>query len=179
MKQRFEDVKNGKVNPRNLSPMVYDPNNVALALRQLSKSGGRMALGPDGTNFQTLTEHSINELSEIVRFRLTNKKMDYVRRTYIPKGNGSEELRPLGICSAYDKLTEKSICLVIEPFYEKVAVGSSFAFREQVSTHNGLAKLKLASSTMPVIVSLDLKNYFGRTKPALPVVSNRNRLSNN
>jgi len=165
MKQRFTDVQNGKINPRNLSPMVYDPNNVALALKQLSKSGGRMAVGPDGTNFQTLTEHSIDELADIVKFRLINKKMDYVRRTYIPKSNGSEELRPLGVSSAYDKLTEKSICLVIESFYENVAVGSSFAFREQASTHNGLAKLKLTASTMPVIVSLDLKNYFGTLDP--------------
>ena len=165
MKQRFKDVKNGKVNPRNLAPMVYDPLNVALALKQLSKSGGRMAVGPDGTNFQTLTEHSIDELAEIVRFRLINKKMDYVRRTYIPKSNGSEELRPLGVSSAYDKLTEKSICLVIESFYENVAVSSSFAFREQVSAHNGLAKLKHTASTMPVIVSLDLKNYFGTLDP--------------
>jgi len=165
MKQRFVDIQNGKINPRNLSPMVYDPNNVALALRQLSKCGGRMALWPDGTNFQTLTELSINELSEIVRYRLINKKMDYVRRTYIPKGNGCEEFRPLGICSAFDKLTEKSICLVIEPFYENVAVDSSYAFREQVSTHNGLSKLKVTASSMPVIVSLDLKNYFGTLDP--------------
>jgi len=40
--------------------------------------------------------------------------MDYVRRTYIPKGN-TGKMRPLGICSIWDKLVEKCIQLVVEP----------------------------------------------------------------
>jgi retron-type reverse transcriptase len=97
MKQRFSDFQNHLINVRALAPMIYEPNNAALALRQLSKSGGRMAKGPDGANFETLTNHSIDELAKIVEDRLLNKKMDYVRRTYIPKNNGSAEKRPLGI----------------------------------------------------------------------------------
>ena len=54
MEQRYNDYRNGKMDMRTLHPMVYDANNVAFALRQLSQSGGRMALGPDGTNIKTL-----------------------------------------------------------------------------------------------------------------------------
>ena len=98
MEQRFNDFHNNKLDMRAIHTMVYDTDNVALALRQLSKSKGKMAKGPDGTNFETLEPYSIDELAEIVKDRLLNKKMDYVRRTYIPKRNSGKK-RPLGICS--------------------------------------------------------------------------------
>ena len=140
MEARFEAFRNHEIDMRTLHTMVYDMNNVALAVRQLSKSGGKDALGPDGTSYSTLEDYSIAELSEIVKDRLLNKKMDYVRRTYIPKSNG--KMRPLGICSIWDKLVEKCIQLVLEPHCETQFVPSSFGFREQVSAHNALAKVK-------------------------------------
>jgi len=164
MEKRFNDFRDGKIDLRVLHEMVYDSNNVALALRQLSKSGGRMALGSDNTNFATLEPYSIVELAEIVKDRLVNKKMDYVRRTYIPKGN-SGKMRPLGICSIWDKLVEKSIQLVIEPYCETKFVFSSFGFREQVSTYNALAKVKNQCQTMPYVLSVDIKDYFGTIDP--------------
>ena len=164
MAKRFNDYNDGKIDMRNLHPMVYDENNVALAVRQLSKGKGRMAKGQDGTNYQSLENYSVAELAEIVKDRLLNKKMDYVRRTYIPKGN-SGKMRPLGICSVWDKLVEKCITLVIEPYCETKFVNSSFGFREQVSQHNALAKVKNQCQTMPYVVSMDLSDYFGTLDP--------------
>ena len=118
-----------------------------------------MALGPDGTNIKTLEPYSILELAEIVKDRLLTKKMDYVRRTYIPKSNGKK--RPLGICSIWDKLVEKCIQLVIEPYCETKFVPSSFGFRPQVSQHQALAKVKTQCMTMPYVLSVDMQDYFG------------------
>jgi len=166
MEQRFNDFLDGKIDMRNFHSMVYDVDNVSLALRQLSKSSGRMAKGHDGTNYSTLENYSIIELSEIVKDRLLHKKMDYVRRTYIPKGDKkSGKMRPLGICSIWDKLVEKCIQLVLDPYCETKFVPSSFGFREQVSTHNALAKVKVQSASMPYVLSLDLENYFGTLDP--------------
>ena len=160
MKQRFEDYQTGNVDMQNLHEMVYEPNNVALAVRQLSKSKGKMAKGIDGTNYGTLEKYSIVDLSEIIKDRLINKKMDYVRRSHIPKGK-TGKTRPIGICSVWDKLTEKCITLVIEPYCETKFVDSSFGFREQVSPHNALAKVKYQCQTTPYILSMDLQDYFG------------------
>lgn len=164
MEQRFNDFCAGKTDMRTLHIMVYDENNVAFAVRQLSQSPGRMALGPDGTNYKTLENYSVMELAEIVKTRLLTKQMDYVRRTYIPKGN-TGKMRPLGICSIWDKLVEKCIQLVVEPFCETKFVLSSFGFREQVSQHNALAKVKRKCQTMPYALSIDLRDYFGTIDP--------------
>lgn len=59
MKARFLAFQNGEIDLRNLHPIVYEPNNVALALRQLSHSGGRDSQGPDGTNIQCLNRSSL------------------------------------------------------------------------------------------------------------------------
>ena len=101
MKQRFEDFKNGNIDMRNLSPLVYSEENVMLAVRQLSKSKGRMTKGPDGSNYDTIAKMNFIELGIIVKDRLLNKKMDYVKRIYISKGNSKK--RFIGICRLSSK----------------------------------------------------------------------------
>ena len=177
MEQRFNDFRNGNIDMRALHHMVYDENNVALAIRQLSKSPGRMALGPDGTNYETLDNFSVTELTKIVKDRLLRKQMDYVRRTYIPKGN-TGKMRPLGICSIWDKLVEKCIQLVVEPYCETKFVESSFGFREQVCQHNALARVKRFCQTMPYVLSIDLRDYFGTIVLLREIKSKRKRTKN-
>lgn len=159
MKKRFEKYQNNEIDMRNLHKLVCSEENVMLAVRQLGKSKGRMTKGPDGSNYETLTERCFSELSAIVRDRLYNKEMDYVKRIYIPKGNGKK--RPIGICSVWDKLVEKCIQLVLEPYCETKFVPSSFGFREQISAHNAIAKVKNQCTTMPYILSVDMEDYFG------------------
>ena len=43
MEKRFDDFQNGRINMRQLHPMIYEENNVALAIRQLGQSSGKMA----------------------------------------------------------------------------------------------------------------------------------------
>ena len=104
MEERFNDVKSGKFDlmMKDIHLLVYSEENIMLAVRQLSKSSGKYAKGIDGSNYSTIAKMSISELRDIVKERLHNKKMDYVRRVYIPKSNG--KMRPLGICSIFDKL---------------------------------------------------------------------------
>ena len=85
--------------------MVYDDRNVALAVRQLSQSPGRMALGPDGTNYKTLEKYSVEELSEIVRERLFSKTVpnDCYNAGQFPCINTTALMLHLGLSSDMEK----------------------------------------------------------------------------
>jgi hypothetical protein len=65
MEQRFNDFQNHKIDLRALHVMVYDTNNVALALRQLSQSGGKMAKGPDEPILKPLSLTPLTSLRKL------------------------------------------------------------------------------------------------------------------
>lgn len=158
MKARFEDFKNEI--PRDLITHICDVANIQLAYRKLRESKGKMSKGADGTNIVTLESYTPIELAEMVKYRITNKVINPVRRIYIKKDNGKE--RPLGIGSIYDKLTQMCIKLVIEPIAEQKFVPSSYGFREQVTQHQALAKVRYYSQKgWNYIVNIDMENYFG------------------
>ncbi|MFC0476948.1 reverse transcriptase domain-containing protein [Robertmurraya beringensis] len=168
MKQRFIDYQ--KEIPIDLLSECISEGNVNLAFRKLSESSGKYSLGADGTNIDTINDANLNtlDLCEIVRERIINKIVNPVRRTYISKENGSK--RPLGIGSIWDKLTQMCIKLVLEPIFENQFVPSSYGFREQVSTHNALAKVKFftnGTAKHHFIVNIDLKDYFGTLDPKI------------
>ena len=54
---------------------------------------------------------------------------------------------------------------MVEPYCETKFVESSFGFRKQVSTHNALAKVKSQCQTMPYVLSVDMKDFFGTIDP--------------
>ena len=168
MKKRFEDYQENI--PIDLLSECTTTENVNLAFKKLSESPGRFAFGPDGTSINTINDMNISapELSKIVKDRIVNKIITPVRRTYIPKSTGKK--RPIGIGSIWDKLTQMCIKLVLEPIFENQFVPSSYGFREQVSTHNALAKVKdytQGAKGHHFIVNIDLEDYFGSLDPKI------------
>jgi RNA-directed DNA polymerase len=162
MKERYEVFK--QEIPKDLMPHICDVANVQLAYRKLRQSKGGMAKGQDGTNIETLDYYTPQELSTIVRDRITQKVIDPVRRIYIDKGNG--KMRPIGIGSVWDRLTQMCIKLVIEPIAEQRFVPCSYGFREQVTAHQAIARVKDYSNRgWKYIVNIDLENYFGTLDP--------------
>lgn len=158
MKARYEAFK--QEIPIDLVAHICDVANIQLAYRKLRASDGRMSKGEDGTNIETLETYEPKELAEIVKYRITNKVINPVRRIYIKKGDGRE--RPLGIGSIYDKLTQMCIKLVIESIAEQKFVPSSYGFREQVKQHQALAKVRYYTNRgWYYIVNIDMENYFG------------------
>ena len=158
MKARYEDFK--QEIPKDLITHICDVANIQLAYRKLRESGGKMSKGADGTNIETLETYEPKELAEIVRRRILNKVITPARRIYIKKDNGKE--RPIGIGSIYDKLTHMCIKLVIDPIAEQKFVPSSYGFREQVTQHQALAKIRFYTQQgWHYIVNVDMENYFG------------------
>jgi hypothetical protein len=59
-----------------------------------------------------------------------------VRRTYIPKTDGTE--KPLGVASLEDKIVQHAVVTVLNAIYESDFVGISYGFRPGRSQHDAL-----------------------------------------
>ena len=99
------------------------------------------ATGVDGVTKEEYgknLEENLRDLSE--RLKRMGYRPEPKRRSYIPKA-GSEKGRPLGISSLEDKIVEEATKRTLEPIYEAVFEGSSYAYRPGSSPHKCLDAL--------------------------------------
>src|SRR6202045_1973355 len=101
-----------------------------------------------------------NLLDLLGRIKSGRYKAPPVRRTYIPKTDGSR--RPLGIPTFEDKLAQRAIVMVLEAVYEQDFLPCSFGFRPGRSAHQALQSLYTAimSQGLRWVVDIDIVKYF-------------------
>src|SRR5450631_1937924 len=89
--------------------------------------------------------HMIQELSGqtlralLERIKSGSYEAPPVRRTYIPKADGSQ--RPIGIPSFEDKVAQRAVAMVLEAVYEQDFLSCSYGFRPGRSAHQALSQL--------------------------------------
>jgi RNA-directed DNA polymerase len=152
-----------KENPKRkfhaLYDKVYRPDILAEAWRRVKANKGS-----GGVDKQTIEEiiHQYGESKFLNEIYLELKHKTYhpqpVLRTFIPKGEG--KVRPLGIPTIKDRVTQMATKMVIEPIFEADFKDCSFGFRPKKNAHQAMAKIRKASKNAYWVVDVDIQGYF-------------------
>lgn len=128
------------------------------AYRRVRKDG---ATGIDGQTAAEYAENLDTNLEKLLnRFKSGTYKAPPVRRTYIPKADGSK--RSLGIPTVEDKVLQKAVAMVLEAIYEQEFLNCSYAYRPNRSAHDALETLRngLMENRGGWVYEVDIKAFF-------------------
>lgn len=133
--------------------------------------------GVDGTDFEDIeqkigVDKFLSELAQDLKDKTYHPSP--VRRVMIPKADGS--LRPLGIPTIRDRVSQMAVKLVIEPIFEADFCPSSYGFRPKKSAHDAVDEIADAlHQGYTKVIDADLSKYFDSIPHAklLAVVAER------
>jgi RNA-directed DNA polymerase len=120
--------------------------------------------GATGIDGVTAAEYEANLEANLVdlleRIKSGRYKAPPVRRTYIPKADGSR--RPLGIPTFEDKVAQRAIVMMLEAVYEQDYRTCSYGFRPGRSAHEALRDLYSAITKQGQywVLDVDIRKYF-------------------
>ena len=138
---------------------VYRADVLDFAYRCCRSNGG--AAGVDGQTFEDIESYGLDRwLGELTgTLREKSYRPQAIRRTYIPKPDGSQ--RPLGIPTIRDRVVQTAARLVIEPIFEADLPDEQYAYRPRRSALDAVnAVHRLVISGHTEVVEADLNGYF-------------------
>ena len=140
---------------------IYRMDILQEAWKRVKANGG--AGGIDKVSIEDVKAYGEDKLlSEIAEtLECNNYRPLPVRRTYIPKNDGSK--RPLGIPIIKDRIVQMATKIVIEPVFEADFMDCSFGFRPKRSAHQALDKIYEVADRGDAlwVIDADIKDYFG------------------
>jgi len=107
------------------------------AYGNLYANRGAMTIGATRQTVDGMTIDRIDRLIE--KLRTETFRWTPVRRTYIPKKNGSQ--RPLGIPTWEDKLLQEAMRMLLEAYYEPQFSENAHGFRPNRGCHTALQQI--------------------------------------
>lgn len=130
-------------------------------MRSFRSMNRRAAAGVDGETWRQIEGEAEARVKDLcTRIHRGSYRPKPVRRTYIPKADGSE--RALGIAALEDKIVQGAVVTVLSAIYEVDFLGLSYGFRPRRSQHDALDALNAAIQTRKVnyILDADIRGYF-------------------
>ena len=129
-----------------------------LSVRRVTQdNAGKKTAGVDG----------VKSLTPAARFRLVTKlklgtKVRPTRRVWIPKP-GTDEKRPLGIPTMYDRALQALVKMALEPEWEARFEPNSYGFRPGRSCHDAIEAIFLSIRCKPkFVLDADISKCFDR-----------------
>lgn len=129
-----------------------------LCFYQLRKDA---ASGVDGVTYQEYEKNLEGNLADLVgRLKRKAYRAKFVRRKYIPKGNG--KMRPLGIPALEDKLVQVAVTQILMMIYEEDFLPMSYGYRPERGAHDAIRALTeaLQFGRINFVTEVDIKGFF-------------------
>jgi group II intron reverse transcriptase/maturase len=128
------------------------------AYMRTRKDGATGIDGVTAQDYEANLETNLRDLLE--RIKSGRYKAPPVRRTYIPKADGSQ--RPIGIPTFEDKVAQRAIAMVLEAVYEQDFLSCSYGFRPGRSAHQALSQLSgvITVRRQHWVLEVDVRKYF-------------------
>lgn len=129
------------------------------AFRRTRKDGAVGVDGQTGREYEERLEENLRSL--LGRFKSGQYKAPPVRRSYVPKGDGTQR-RPIGIPTFEDKVLQRAVVMVLEAVYEQDFLACSYGYRPDRSAHQALEDLwrGLMSMGGGWVLEVDIKSFF-------------------
>jgi RNA-directed DNA polymerase len=137
---------------------VIDLEWMKEAYRLTRKDGATGIDGATAADYGANLEVNLKDLLD--RIKSGRYKAPPVRRTYIPKADGTQ--RPLGIPTFEDKVAQRAIAMVLETIYEQDFRSCSYGFRPGRSAHQALRELYgvITQQGQHWVLDVDIRKYF-------------------
>jgi group II intron reverse transcriptase/maturase len=160
MTKEFDNIREQSKRFKTVQGCMHCVNEVTLK-EEHRKQTEKKAVGIDKVTkeeYGKLLEGNVKQLMK--QMKQFSYKPKPVRRTYIPKGNGSE--RALGIPSYEDKLVQGVMRKVLDEVYEPRFLEQSYGFREKRSAHQAVKELNtlIMRKKVNYLVDADIKGFF-------------------
>ncbi len=129
-----------------------------LAVRRVSQDNqGKKTAGVDGVKSLTPKQR----MALVNNLKLGNKSKP-TRRVWIPKPN-SEQKRPLGIPTMFERAIQALVKLALEPEWEAVFEPNSYGFRPGRSAHDAIGAIYLSINKKPkYVLDADIAKCFDK-----------------
>jgi group II intron reverse transcriptase/maturase len=157
---KLQDHQKVKINIKNISNL----KNLITAYELIKSNPGNMTPGPDGTTLDGTTMEYLIRVQE--KLEAGTFKFSPARRVQIPKP-GKKETRPLGIASPREKLVQKAMQLILEPYFEAIFKESSHGFRPNKSVRTAIKYLDSNFQSSHYIIEADFSKAFDTVNHAL------------
>ena len=137
--------------------------NRLYSIQNIKSKRSRLCPGPDNFIIEN-DKDCLNLLNQTkyIHFRNNFKYKTIIKRIYINKNN-SLKLRPLGIGNIIDRVLQKMLLNIIEPYYETTFYKDMYGFRKGRSTINAVSQVyKYLHQGIKdkTVICLDIKGCF-------------------
>jgi len=154
-----------KASPRRrfhaLYDKIYREDVMRMAWIRVKANGGSAGVDQETIDY-IVQEYGEDQFIEECTKVLINKtyRASPVRRHEIPKGDG--KMRPLGIPTLRDRVTQMAAKIVLEPIFEADFQDCSFGFRPKRSAHDAIRRIRETAEQRKVswVVDVDITGYF-------------------